>query len=83
MLQLTILISNSLRNELAKNTKMNDFARCTHVQQRLILFKLYMLTKLHGKVLQRLPCSVVFFFFNDINGLFFISSGKPFYSFKR
>lgn len=65
MPQLTILISTTLRNELAKNAKMNDFARCTHVQQRLVLFNLYMLTKLHGKVLQRLPCSgflcVVFF----------------------
>lgn len=39
MLQLTTRISNTLRNEEAKNTTMNDFARCTNIQQKLILFK--------------------------------------------
>lgn len=50
MLQLTARISNTLRNEQAKNPTMNDFARCINIQQKLILFKnLHMLSKLCGK----------------------------------
>lgn len=45
MFQLTTHISNTLRNEQAKNTTMNDFARRTNIQQKLILFKnLHMLS---------------------------------------
>lgn len=79
MLQLTTCISNTLRNEQAKNTTMNDFARCTNIQQKLILFKnLCMLSKLQGKVLQKLP------FFRWKKDIYWFSSVmSPFFQFQK